>query len=108
MPKYKDNGVDIATYGSIHVGERSFIGYGATIMPGVKIGKRCVIGAGAVVTHDIPDNSVAAGVPARVISSVEAYADKCLERHNRKQYDLERLTKDRDRYLAELNQKGLL
>ena len=34
---------------------------------GVKIGCRCVIGAGSVVTHDIPDDSVAAGNPARVI-----------------------------------------
>ena len=42
-------------------------GGGVIVCPGVKIGCRCVIGAGSVVTHDIPDDSVAAGNPARVI-----------------------------------------
>ena len=44
-----------------------WLGGGVIVCPGVKIGCRCVIGAGSVVTHDIPDNSVAAGNPARVI-----------------------------------------
>lgn len=43
------------------------IGIGAIILPGVKIGKGCLIGAGAVVTKDIEEYTVAAGVPARVI-----------------------------------------
>ena len=43
------------------------MGGGVIVCPGVKIGCRCVIGAGSVVTHDIPDDSVAAGNPARVI-----------------------------------------
>lgn len=62
----------------IYVREHTFIGTGVIIMPGVTIGKRCVIGAGAVVTRDIPDNSVAVGVPAKVISTTEQYAEKCL------------------------------
>ena len=49
------------------VGEGSWIGARVTLLPGVKIGRYCVIGAGAVVTKDIPDYAVAAGVPARVI-----------------------------------------
>ena len=40
-----------------------------TILPGVMIGDGCIISAGAVVTHDIPEYSIAAGVPARVIGS---------------------------------------
>ncbi len=51
----------------IEVGDRVFIGYGAVIMPGIKVGSDSVIGAGAVVTKDVPSNSVAVGVPARVI-----------------------------------------
>jgi len=42
------------------------IGSGAVIMCGVTIGERALIGAGAVVTHDVPDDAVVAGVPARV------------------------------------------
>ena len=49
------------------VGEGSWIGARVTLLPGVRIGRYCMIGAGAVVTKDIPDYAVAAGVPARVI-----------------------------------------
>jgi len=47
-----------------------WIGSGAIVNPGVKIGKNSVIGAGAVVTSDIPENSIATGVPARVNKSI--------------------------------------
>ncbi len=43
------------------------IGAGATILPWVTIGRHTIIGAGAVVTEDIPDNVTAVGVPARII-----------------------------------------
>lgn len=48
-----------------------WIGSNATILPGVTIGSNSVIGAGAVVTKDIPSNSVAVGVPAKVIKTLE-------------------------------------
>lgn len=51
----------------VKIGERCWIGGHSTICPGVTIGDRCVIGAGAVVANDIPDDSLAVGVPARVI-----------------------------------------
>ena len=51
----------------ITIGEDTWLGGGVIICPGVTIGKRCIIGAGSVVTHDIPDDCVAAGNPARVI-----------------------------------------
>ena len=60
----------------ISVGDYVYIGIQAIILPGVKIGNHCVIGAGAVVTHDIPDNSVAVGVPARVIKTSDEYFEK--------------------------------
>lgn len=53
--------------GNVHVGEGSWVGAGAVVIPGIKIGKWCTIGAGAVVIHDVPDNAVVAGVPAKVI-----------------------------------------
>lgn len=60
----------------ISVGNNVYIGNNVVILPGVNIGNRVVIGAGAVVTKDIPDNSVAVGVPARVIKTADDYFEK--------------------------------
>lgn len=49
------------------IGYGSDIGTNATILPGVHVGAHCIVGAGAVVTRDVPEYSVVAGVPARVI-----------------------------------------
>jgi UDP-2-acetamido-3-amino-2,3-dideoxy-glucuronate N-acetyltransferase len=46
---------------------RASLGSGAVIMGGITIGENAIIGAGAVVTHDVPDNAVVAGVPARTM-----------------------------------------
>jgi acetyltransferase-like isoleucine patch superfamily enzyme len=51
----------------VEIGEGSFIGIGSTILPNVRIGRQCVIGANSLVTRSIPDYSVAAGSPAQVI-----------------------------------------
>ena len=60
----------------ITVGNDVYIGNDVIILPGVNIGNRVVIGAGAVVSKDIPDNSVAVGVPARVIKTADEYLEK--------------------------------
>lgn len=52
------------------VGDYVYIGYRVTVLPGVKIGDGCIIGAGAVVTRDIPPGKVAAGNPARILRDV--------------------------------------
>ena len=62
----------------INIGNDVYIGLNCIIMPGVNIGNNVVIGAGSVVTRDIPDNSVAAGVPAKVIKSTAEYCEKLL------------------------------
>lgn len=51
----------------VEIGDGAFLGYGSVILPNVRVGKRAVIGANSVVTCDIPDFSIAAGVPAKVI-----------------------------------------
>lgn len=62
-------------FGTIEIGDNVHIGWNSIIMPNVKIGKNSIIGCGAVVTKDIPDNSVVAGVPAKVIKSLDEYYD---------------------------------
>lgn len=56
-------------FGAAHIGKNSFIGTGARILGPVKIGENCFVGANAVVTKDIPANSLAVGIPARVVKT---------------------------------------
>jgi acetyltransferase-like isoleucine patch superfamily enzyme len=51
----------------VHIGSDSWLGHGAMVLPGATIGRHVVVGAGAVVTGELPDFSVAVGNPARVI-----------------------------------------
>lgn len=51
----------------VSIGDNCWIGGNSIILPGINIGNNCVIGAGSVVTKNIPDNSMAAGNPAKVI-----------------------------------------
>ena len=67
-------------FGRIEVGNNVHIGVNAIVMPGVRIGDNVVIGAGAVVTKDIPSNSVAVGVPAKVIKSIPEYVEGNLDK----------------------------
>lgn len=50
----------------IRIGENVWLGAGVIVLPGCRIGDNCVIAAGSVVCADIPDNCMAAGVPAKV------------------------------------------
>jgi acetyltransferase-like isoleucine patch superfamily enzyme len=58
----------------ITIGDDCWIGNRATILDGVRIGRGCVIGAAAVVTRDLPEFSVAVGVPARIVRDRRAAA----------------------------------
>ncbi len=66
--KLRRKGLEFAK--PIRVGNDVWFGGGALVMPGVTIGDNVVIGAGSVVVHDIPGNSVAVGNPARVVKTL--------------------------------------
>ena len=68
--------VDVDHFGPISIGDNVHIGNNAIIMPNVRIGNNCIIGVGAIVTKNIPDNSVAVGIPARVIETLDEYIEK--------------------------------
>jgi maltose O-acetyltransferase len=57
-------------FGNVTIGDYCWIGYGVFIKQGVTIGKNCVIGAHSVVLEDIPDYSIAAGAPAKVVKVI--------------------------------------
>lgn len=53
--------------GNCSIDDFSHVGANATVLPNIKVGKNVIIGAGSVVTKDVPDNTVVAGVPAKII-----------------------------------------
>jgi acetyltransferase-like isoleucine patch superfamily enzyme len=55
----------------IHIKKNAWIGANATILPGVTIGENAVVAAGAVVSKDVPDNSIVGGVPAKFIKNIQ-------------------------------------
>lgn len=66
----------IYTYGKVIIKKNAWIGMNVTICPGVTIGEYAVVGAGAVVTKDVPDYAIVGGVPARVIRYLESAEQK--------------------------------
>lgn len=69
--RYTETGKLVTSTKPVSIGNDTWIGGGSIILPGVKIGNNVTIGAGSVVTHDIPDNSVAYGVPCRIMERQE-------------------------------------
>ena len=62
--------------GRVTIGDNVFIGAESVVLPGVTIGNHVIIGANSTVTHNIPDNTVAVGSPARAICTLDEYLEK--------------------------------
>lgn len=71
-PEYRG----VSRFGAIRILDNCFIGARAIILPGVTIGPNAVVGAGSVVTKDVPAGEVHAGNPARFITTVDDYAER--------------------------------
>lgn len=69
--KYPPAKRNLYSKGNVIVGENVWIGENVVIMPGVMIGKNAIIGANSVVTHNVPNNTVVGGNPARVIKVLD-------------------------------------
>jgi acetyltransferase-like isoleucine patch superfamily enzyme len=68
--------VKLDSVGKIDIGDNVFIGYGAIILPNVTINSNAIVGAGAVVTKDVAEGDIVAGIPARPIGRVEDLVKK--------------------------------
>ncbi|HIJ65340.1 MAG TPA: acyltransferase [Candidatus Hydrogenedentes bacterium] len=77
----QDKHESLTAFGKIEVLDNCQIGVGAIILPNVTIGPNAIVGAGSIVTKDVPPDTVVAGNPARVISTMDEYERKCIERH---------------------------
>ena len=60
----------------ITVGDNTWFGANVTVLPGVTVGKNCVVGAGTLLTRDVPDNSLVLGSPGRVVRKLEDNEDR--------------------------------
>lgn len=78
---FQERHESLTGFGTIEIKDNCQIGVNVTILPGVTIGPNSIVGAGSVVVKDVPADSVAAGNPARVITSMDEYEAKCVAGH---------------------------
>jgi len=78
---FQDKYESLTGFGKIELRDKTYVGVNVTILPNVTCGPSCLIGAGSVVTKDVPPNMVVAGNPAKVICSLDDYEKKCVAGH---------------------------
>lgn len=93
--------------------DNCFIGFNAIILPGITIGPNSIVGAGAVVTKNVPPDCVVAGVPAKVVKSLEEFEEqilpKCLptkrmNREEKREYLLKYFGETAEEWLAKMRE----
>lgn len=70
--------------GCVKIGDNVFIGYGSIVLPNTTIGNKVIVGAGTVVSKDVPDNVVIVGNPYRIVCSYDNYMDRMRKDMNKK------------------------
>lgn len=85
----------INSSGKVTIGDNVAFGRHVTVLKNVTIGDNCFIGAGSIVTKDIPSNSIAVGIPAKVIMTLEEYYQKRLQVREQEAFELARSIMDR-------------
>jgi tetrahydrodipicolinate N-succinyltransferase len=78
----RDKVPDIRVHGPIIIEYNCIIGVNTILQPNIRIGRNSIIGANSVVISDIPPNSIAMGIPARICSSISKYEEKCITKWN--------------------------
>ncbi len=73
---FREKEPDFDAFGKIKIGDNTFVGNEAMILPGVSIGRNCIIGGMSVVTKSVPDDCVVAGNPAKFICTTDEYYEK--------------------------------
>lgn len=106
---FKENFIaDISTKGPVIIGEDVWIGSNSVILSGVKIGRGAVIGAGSIVTKDIPQYSIAVGNPAAVISKrFDDSIIEYLEKLKWWEWDIQRIFRNRELFNVNLNELNI-
>jgi acetyltransferase-like isoleucine patch superfamily enzyme len=77
---FREQVPNLQNFGPIVIKDNSFIGTNAILLPHLTIGPNSIVAAGAVVTKDVPPNTVVGGVPARVLMSLDEYRTKMMAR----------------------------
>ncbi len=77
---FRDEIPDIRVHGPIIIEDNCIIGNNTVLLPNIRIGRNSIVGVNSVVISDVPPNSIVMGVPARPISSIHKYKERCFAR----------------------------
>lgn len=105
--------IGLCKIGKVKIGNNVFVGAGSIILPNVVIGDNVVIGAGSIVSRSLEANAVYAGVPAKMICSIEDYKNKTISKIKvggvilERKYSTFNLSKEEKNYMKSVCNKGI-
>ena len=78
--KPREKKPEIEMFGQIKIGSNVFVGINSILLPNINIGDNCIIGAGSIVTRDVPSNTIAVGSPAKVTKTTDKHFNSIKDR----------------------------